>query len=364
MKIIHFVSGLNLGGTEKLVYDVCKNSHKYKLGIILLSLYGGNFENEFRNLNIPVYILNPKRKMDVKVLYRIRKIILENRISLIHTHEPTCFIYSLFASIGLSIKKIHTFHGYSYKSAINDLFHKIVCKYSDELIFVSKGFLERYKQKFILLNTKCNIIYNGIDFSQLDLVNRNSNNKKNSNINVIGMLGHVAPRKDQITICKATKYLVENYSSDIKVLFVGSIENKTIYQNCVSFIESNRLNENILFLGFRKDAMNLLRDFDIHIVSSKLDTFGVSAIEGMYLGIPTVLSDIKPFIEISDNGRAALLFRQGDHIDLSKAVIKILNNEDYRLNLIRYAKIWVQNKFSIETHIKELKAVYEHYILR
>ncbi|WP_320188851.1 glycosyltransferase family 4 protein [Agrobacterium rosae] len=92
---------------------------------------------------------------------------------------------------------------------------------------------------------------------------------------------------------------------------------------------------NVHFLGFRSDVMHVLYGLDSYVSSSRADSFGLSLLEAMHIGLPVAAT--KTF-----GGRYLLehlperLVEMEDHIDLASAINSlVLKNRqpiDYRLD--------------------------------
>jgi len=83
------------------------------------------------------------------------------------------------------------------------------------------------------------------------------------------------------------------------------------------------------FLGKVDSATTrrILERARVFCLPSAVEGFGISALEGMAAGIPTLLSDIPPLRDISDNGRTALLFPVDDHVALATALRRVLSSK-------------------------------------
>ncbi|POZ60564.1 glycosyltransferase family 4 protein [Chromobacterium alticapitis] len=66
------------------------------------------------------------------------------------------------------------------------------------------------------------------------------------------------------------------------------------------------------------------RQFDIHVVPSYRESLGLSAVEGMAAGHLVLCSDIRPFIDITMDGREVLHFHSGNAASLRDALSRAL----------------------------------------
>jgi glycosyltransferase involved in cell wall biosynthesis len=104
------------------------------------------------------------------------------------------------------------------------------------------------------------------------------------------------------------------------------------------------------FAGFQKDPLPFYAAADIFINPS-LGPEGSSlvALDAMARGVPCLLSDLPVFQEISDEGRAALLFRTGDVDDLRTKLLALLQDDRLRHKYAKAGYAAVLRRHSSET---------------
>ena len=111
----------------------------------------------------------PYRKFSIKYLFLLRRFIIENNISILHSHGNGAGLYSRILKIIVpQIKVVHTFHGITnnYSSYFISCIHKIIGRslryLTNKFILVSNGEFELGKSMRFLFTDKSVIIYNAI----------------------------------------------------------------------------------------------------------------------------------------------------------------------------------------------------------
>ena len=79
----------------------------------------------------------------------------------------------------------------------------------------------------------------------------------------------------------------------------------------------------------------------------------------MLAGVPMIVSDIEPLLEVSAGGKYAKVFPVKDHDALSKKLIEMLRDEGARVELAKQAHRFAEENFSIQAHLKSLKSLYD-----
>ena len=140
-------------------------------------------------------------------------------------------------------------------------------------------------------------------------------------------------QKDPLTLIKSLKIVKK------KVKFRCLIIGRGIYLSKIkSFLIKNKISKQFKLLNWQKNPFKYLNYSDMLILTSK------------YEGLPNVLleaSSLKKFIissncktgpkEILDNGKGGMLFEIGNHIELSKKIIKYSKNKKKYKKNIRHA---------------------------
>ena len=93
------------------------------------------------------------------------------------------------------------------------------------------------------------------------------------------------------------------------------------------YIKDNKMDNEILLLGYQSNPWKYLTNSDLFILSSKWEGFGKVIVEAMLLGIPVISSDCPSGpSEILEQGRLGDLFNVGDHARLATLIVEKLNN--------------------------------------
>ena len=81
------------------------------------------------------------------------------------------------------------------------------------------------------------------------------------------------------------------------------------------------------FLGKIKETEKALCSADVYLMTSKTESFGVSALEAMAAGVPVISSNTGGIPEVNVHGETGFLSDVGDIEDMSSNVLKILKDK-------------------------------------
>lgn len=362
-KIAYLLGSLNRGGTETLMLDVFKNAKANDLDAIGIYRKTGVCEQEFCDSRVEMFKLSPTKNI-FNYLLKLRQLIKNQDIQIVHAQQPLDALYAYFALVGTGVKIMLTLHGFDFtENKVGGRIHKFILRRTDLNIYVSTYQKEYYTTKYKLNSIKQVIIYNGISLDKLNFSDANfsirTTLKLKENALLLGTVGNFVAGRDQFTICKFLK-LLNDAKIDFHFLFIGkrSEKFKQKYDECVEFVNSNNLSDKVHFLGSRNDVPQLLKSMDAFIYSTDHDTFGIAVAEALACELPVFVNDWSVMTEITENGKLATLYKTKDEHDLFRHFLLFLQDKKLFYDKAKLASKTVLNKYSIEKHIQNLKKMY------
>lgn len=94
------------------------------------------------------------------------------------------------------------------------------------------------------------------------------------------------------------------------------------------------LSKNITLKGAREDIRMLLPKYDILVIPSRSESFGITALEAFDASIPVVASDIDGLRELVVHKRSGLSFEADNAQSLASTIVTLLNSKDLRDELV------------------------------
>jgi glycosyltransferase involved in cell wall biosynthesis len=365
MKILHFLDTLNRGGAEIQALDVCRNARDFGLEMTFATAQGGALEEDFRSSGADFVKLSRTLPLDLRLARRLRKIIKEKNIKIVHGYQAVESLHLYLATRGLeNVKQVLSFQGFIADKK-NLLATKFLIPRMDANVVVSKG-LKNWLATSANLDTGRNfrVIYNGADARRLRPSGKSLRKELDLSENspLFGMIGNFyrEPRKDQLTICRALPEIFAEIK-DARCVFAGKTEPgaEEKFQKCVDFCRENRIAEKVHFLGGRQDVPDILDALDLFVFSSLHEGLPVAVSEAMLAKVPMIVSDIEPLLEASADGEYAQVFPAQNAEVLSEKILQLLKNKDLRVSMAKRAFAFAEDNFSIEAHLRELKKLYE-----
>jgi glycosyltransferase involved in cell wall biosynthesis len=111
-------------------------------------------------------------------------------------------------------------------------------------------------------------------------------------------------------------------------------------------IARHGLEDEVLLLGYRRDARCITAAADVFVSSSLSEGMPGAVLEAMVLGTPVVGFDIPPMVEISDGGRHARLAPTGSAAALARAMVDACLSPG-RAEEAAAARTWAAGRFDL-----------------
>src|SRR6056297_2328459 len=270
-----------------------------------------------------------------------------------------------YAALQTKIPYVITAHGTDIKGYKKDKrYRQIALKGAagaEKIITISDQVNQDVKKYYFIEDNKLIKILNGVDDTlfkpietdRLKLIKKYLPNIKENPEYLITFVGKLTDFKGVDLLIKAAKKY-ENEFSNIMTLIIGHGELLDTLKN-----QAEKLNlKNIHFLGNlpQNDLPAFYSSADLSVVPSRVEPFGLVAVEALACGTPVIASKaggLPDFIN-QDVGR---LFRMNDADDLAKKIILALKNNDKEKKGETAAK-YALDKFSWARVINEVLSVY------
>ena len=274
----------------------------------------------------------------LSVMPQLKKIITENNIDTIYTNT-FCMYVGCLAKKMWNVRHIWHIreygaedHGFGIIFG-NHVFLKLLNKYTDQIIFISKSLANKYLPE-IEDKSKVHVIYD--DVSDRYIVKK-SGHEENINILVAGL---IQAGKGQLEIVKAFE-LASKKVPTIK-LFIAGETGSTYYKEVKRYVVEHQLSGKVEFLGFVTNMNELRSRMDIGVVASRSEAFGRVTIEGMLAQMAMIGADAAGTSELITDGETGLLYEPGNIEELSRKMILLCQDSKKRKQIqesgFKYAK--------------------------
>ncbi len=368
-KILHIITKLQLGGAQQNTLYTTANTDKKKFHSLIISGRGGILDNDRDDVEI-IYTPYLGRELcplkDILAFYKLYRIIKFQKPDIVHTHSSKAGILGrLAARLAKTPTIIHTFHGFGFNDRQNfikkQLFislEKICARISDILIFVSTSNMETAKTLKIGKPKQYKLVRSGIELdkypAQINIPTKKEKLNLPLNGKIIVSLGNLKPQKNPEAFIELAKKITSE-RKDTYFVFIGGGER---LEEIKSTIAAANFTDKCRFIGWRKDAHEILRVADIFILTSLWEGLPRSLVEALKTGLPSVCYNTDGVSDILKSGTNGYLIKQGDNKDMYNKISLLLEDENIRRNMSIEAKKTELKDFDINYMVKQLEELY------
>ena len=353
MKILYLITGLGLGGAEKVVCDLADQmagkGHEVKIAYLTGEIL-------VRPKSIDIDLIS----LDLNNLYglysaskKYKKIIQDFQPDVVHAHMVHANIFTRINRIGCAIPKlICTAHNSNEGGRLRMIVYRLTNFLSDFNSNVSQEATESLISKGAFNKNNLTTVYNGIDLSKFKSF---KTEKKNDEIMVLSV-GRFNEQKDYPNLFRAIKILKDNSLIE-KVKFYIAGEGH-LRPQLEQLIVDLGISDSVVLLGKRSDIPTLLNKADYFILSSRHEGLPTVVIEAMACGTFVIATDCGGSAEIM--GDTGILVPPQNSEALAESLKEAVNKTPLEIqeNNLK-ARQRVEELFSLERSVQNWLKLYE-----
>ena len=145
-------------------------------------------------------------------------------------------------------------------------------------------------------------------------------------------VGELHPRKNQEVVIRALAILRD---MEAKYIICGKGNLLDKYRKLA---EKYGVLDQIYFLGYRKDVLDIYGQVDLFVFPSRREGLGLAGLEAMHYGLPMVTSNTRGPRDYMENGKTGYMCSPEDANAFAKAIKTLKQNEQLREKCGRYNK--------------------------
>lgn len=353
MKILYLITGLGLGGAEKVVADLADQMHALGHDVKIAYLTGEiQVKPASSDVEIIALHLNSAKQF-LLASKKYRKLVKSFLPDVVHAHMVHA---NIFARLNRALcpvpKLICTAHSSNEGGKVRMLAYRLTNHLSDINTSVSKTAVNALIDRGAFSRKNLINIYNGIDLSRFE--KKSDIVTLNHNVMNILAVGRFSDAKDYPNLINAFALLKKNNNRGIKLSIVGDGELRAEIEALIRNLE---LEEDVTLLGRRSDIPQLLSQADIFVLASKFEGFGLVVAEAMACECYVVATDSGGVAEVMGNtGKLVPIQNSQALADALENTIALSSKERMQNN--RKATARVEEFFSLETSVQKWLALY------
>lgn len=363
MKILHLIGGKEIAGSKNHLISLLDQSHRDE--IYLGVFEKGEIYDEAVKCGIKVYEFNQKSRYDLSIVTKIKRLIKNETIDIVHTHGPRANLYGYIVSKIASFVWVTTVHSdprvdFMGRGLLGWGFTKInlhVLKKVNHYFAISK----RFKDILVhigVIEEKITTVYNGIMFDELPAsqLTRQDLGLDDGDF-VMTTIGRLHPIKGHKYLIASLDRLIKA-GLNVKLLIVGDGPMK---KELVKYVDMLKLTDCVTFLGHQDDVYSYYALSDVKVLSSLSESFPLVILEAARARIPVISTDVGGVRELISKPERGWVVPPKNEGALAEVIEEAITHKHdgtlktYGQNLYEFAS----ENYSIDQLVRDIELTYD-----
>ncbi|MCH8021162.1 glycosyltransferase [candidate division KSB1 bacterium] len=291
-------------------------------------------------------------------------IIKTKKIDIVHTHLVHAGILGKIAAKIAGIKHVVSTRHYGYHYKENTFLYRLeqrLTRSVSVVIAISEAVKKYLTQKNVIPEERIVVIHNAIDLKAINTDPVTPTIQKKSGTFIIGSIGRLHPQKGFDILLESFKLI----SKQIPNLILEIIGDGILHNDLQNQAKRLNITDKVRFVGCmpHRAVLQKLSQWDLYIVSSLWEGFGIAIIEAMAKEKAVVATNVEGIAEVVDDGSTGYLVPPKSPIALARKITELLSDTTKGLEMGKAGKEKVLNQFSIEKLVEKNRKIYDSLLL-
>ena len=341
MKIVHAVYGLEMGGMEVLVSQLCRIQREQGHDVSIFSYSTlGVIGERLRADGFHIYV--PGAAHPLKTMWRYFRRFRTVKPDVVHSHGVAPAVHASISARLAGVRSVistrHRVEFFPYDRSAERRFNLMgwfcnwvtgICEVTCEAL--RSGPLARKDRIVRVYNGTTAVVRTGFE----------SLGKRGFTVLFVG---RVAPEKAIDTLVRAVA-MARVRVPDLALWIVGDGTSRTDLEALARTLD---VSEHVTFWGQQMETAPFFSGADVFAMSSISEGLPMSLLQSMSLGTPSILTDVDGMGEVLRLTGAGLLVPVGDPEAMATAMVRVAEDPDLRAQLSRRALTAYQEHFTLE----------------
>jgi glycosyltransferase involved in cell wall biosynthesis len=356
IRVLVLIKGLGIGGAEKLISEGARfwdrESFDYEVAYVLP--WKDQLVADLEASGIEVHMIGGKRGLTPPTVGRLRRLVREHNVDLIHAHLPTMGIVSRVSS---PVPVIYTEHNMadSYRPLTRTL-NRLTYGRNAAATAVSgavAGSVSGWPGDPALVipnGVAVHVDPDGVKAARKEL-------RLSESDLLVAHVGNIRPGKGHDVLIDAVAHLHQRLPS-VNFVSIGGEKYPGDLERVRGRALEAGLEDVLRFMGRRPDALNFVAAADMFVNPSSVEGLPVAILEAMALGRPVVAAAAGGVPGIVKDGVTGVLVEPNEPVALSGGIEKLINDPYLAERLGQAAQDMVEKEYGLEPMVRATEEVY------
>lgn len=360
-RVLVVIKGLGLGGAEQLIASGSRfwdrTAFDYRVAYLLP--WKDHFVADLEENEVPVVCVGGRRGFTPGSLWRLRREVA--RSDLVHAHLPMTGI--LVRLLARSVPVVYTEHNLTHSyNQITRRVNRVTYRFNQASVAVSDGVaatLEGYPGPPIT------IIPNGVALG----ARSDGRERVRTELGLsphqplIVQVANIRPGKGHDHLVDVAARVVA-VRSDAFFVSIGSEKLSGDLERLRERAREAGLEQNLLFLGPRTDALDFTAAADLFVNPSQVDGLPIALLEALALERPVAATAVGGVPGVIESGHNGILVRSGDAQGMASAILDLLASPVDAGALASVGRATVEERYGADRMVSSYEALYRSVLSR
>jgi glycosyltransferase involved in cell wall biosynthesis len=347
------------GGSLNSLLDVLRHVDRDSFEVAALLPGDGSTSREIEALRIPIlYEAMPpagKNLRYLRAVWAFRRLLEREAVDLVYFADYASWRPALLLGARLCGKPVVVhLHWLVSQAFVSDRFLREV----PAIIGNSRATLEALRG--LVADDRLHVIHNCIDLASCGPGPDRRGEFFPRNAPLVGFVGIFRPEKGVETFLDMAR-LIRARRPEVRYLAVGGesvIRDRGWLEKMKGHADEIGVGDVVRFTGTRRDIPEIMRSLDVLVVPSLTEGFGRVILEANGVGTPVVATAVGGIPEVIEEGVTGFLVPPRDAEAMAETVLRVLGDSAWRARVALVAPQRIRERFSPDTQVCAIEAVW------
>ncbi len=363
LRVLHVIWWGEVGGIALNLVDLARHAHAAGHAMTVCVLTRSSpLIDALTNQHVRVTEIGARSGRDLAALVRLARFLRRERFDVVHDHTGT-YLAALAIRLGAAgARTIHQEHGAINIPRLRDRkrsFYRVFGRRYDRFIAVSDTIATDMTHAGVAPD-RIVTITNSVDPARFSAERPRADAKRDLGIAhtapTVGTACRLVPEKD-LGLFLAVAHIIHSVRPDVVFVLVGAgPEGESLRCAAADF----GLADIVRFPGVRADMPSVWRAFDVHLFTSRVESFGRTLLESQACETPVVaaIPVAGGAIDVVRSSPGIVSSGDRDPGQLARHTLELLEAPSRRAAMGRAGRHWVTTRYHIADWVRRLDDVY------
>jgi glycosyltransferase involved in cell wall biosynthesis len=370
IRVLQLTSSLGFYGAEQMIMTLITALDRKSVDVRLATLEKKRVSSTAivsaaRAAGIDAVTLPCRGWLDWRAIRELKSLVEEQRIEILHCHEPKSRLYGAVVSRMTGVPMVATHHlwtGQNLRTRLVEVIDAAVLHSCQRVVAVSSSVAESMR-RVLISSSRIEVIPNGIDLSVFKDSQQNSELRASLGIPpgvpVIGAVGRLDIQKAHERLIEAARKVTDAGEDAIYLIVGEGVERPRLE----SLVRNLGLSDRVFLPGYRSDIKPFLAIMDLFVLPSRREGTPMALLEAMAMRKPVVATAVGGVPDVLTDGIDGIMLPESGVGGLSDALLMLLRDPALARQIARSGRRRVENEFSSRRMASRYEDMYRRCLI-